>query len=334
MVRAQVLPGVPAVGGHIADVRVGHMEAKAVVPVNGIPCQPPSTTTGPSTTAGPTTTTGPPATPPCTGFATGTDVHADLIQTGPLGNGLQVANAEVAFSGASVRTSGASPQLVNEMSQEVQPALPAADPLLTGSLAYGRGSALDIGLGNNVPVTGPTIPIPDLTRVSAPPNHGLQTAELGTVPGAPLVYASLLRGQANATTDGTTPLQHATGFGLGYAADVQLLDTGSTKPDGQLGLPVLTTDSTDPNRAVSQSTSTSSLTDFLSGGVLDHKGVTSEVRETIAPVTLFKGTAMQTTIEVLGEWVLTVTAGGKPGEASIHYGPDPATTPPPPRSSG
>src|SRR5438309_11994023 len=47
----------------------------------------------------------------------------------------------------------------------------------------------------------------------------------------------------------------------------------------------------------------------------------SEVRQTIAPVTLFAGTPNETTIELLGEWVLQTVATGMPGGAWIHYGP-------------
>ena len=204
------------------------------------------------------------------------------------------------------------------MSQEVQPGLPVAgDPLLAGALSYGRGSGLDIGLGNNIPVTNPTIPIPDVAKVSAPGNHGVQTQELIPVHAAPLLYASVLRGQADATTDPNACGDNTFGQGLGFAADAQLLDSGSAKPDGELGNPVLSADSTDPDRAVSQTRSTTQLVPYP-----DHKGVTSEVRETIAPVTLLKGTANQITIEVLGEWVLTVTAGGTPVAPPSTTGPN------------
>src|SRR5205807_1407922 len=45
----------------------------------------------------------------------------------------------------------------------------------------------------------------------------------------------------------------------------------------------------------------------------------SEVHETIAPVTLFKGTANQLTIEVLGEGILTSKSTGAAGGATVTY---------------
>jgi uncharacterized repeat protein (TIGR01451 family) len=47
----------------------------------------------------------------------------------------------------------------------------------------------------------------------------------------------------------------------------------------------------------------------------------TETRQTIAPVTLLKGTPSEITIEVLGEWVLRAVAGGVPGSAYVRYAP-------------
>ena len=73
-------------------------------------------------------------------YATGTVVHADLLQASS--SGPQVVNAEVAFSGASVAskgtgTDGAPAQIVNEMGQIVQPKLPAGGKL-AGNRSFGR----------------------------------------------------------------------------------------------------------------------------------------------------------------------------------------------------
>jgi hypothetical protein len=328
VVRVKVLQDtVPGAGGHVADVRIGHMESRVAVPDRGIPCPPPTTTTAApttTTTAAPTTTTTAPPTP-CTGSATGTDVHADLIQTGPAVGGTQVLGAETAFTGASVRTFGASPQHVNEMNQEYQPPLPdkstPPDPLLAGSLAYGRGSGLDVNIAAGTPVVNPpSLPLPDVARVSAPDNHGLQTAEVLAVPAGPLLYASLLRGEALATTDGSDPLQNANGNGFGRVAQVQVLDPSAPPMSGPLAAPLL-------DVQAAQSNSNSKLVSVpAGGGDPAHIGVTSEVRETIAPITLFKGMPSEITIKVLGEWVLTATANGT-SATPIHYGPDPGTDP-------
>src|SRR5437868_4772984 len=104
------------------------------------------------------------------GYSTGTDVHVGLLQAGAT----QVAHAEVAFSGASVASQGtntrpafgpgvgASPgQIVNEMGQVVQPQLPiAGNALVPGDKSFGRGSALQVGLANNIPNDDSTITLP------------------------------------------------------------------------------------------------------------------------------------------------------------------------------
>jgi len=115
--------------------------------------------------------------------------------------------------------------------------------------------------------------------------------------------------------------------GLGYAANAQLIETGDTQPDGQLGAPLISVDSrtTDPSRRVAQSFSHNFLDvqQDASGHPLGFKfGVTSEVRMNIAPVTLMNGAL---TLEFLGEWVLRATAGGVPGSAHVHFGPGEAS---------
>src|SRR5207237_1095118 len=48
-------------------------------------------------------------------YASGTAVHADVLQTGPLGAGMQLVGAEAAFSGAALHNGGApTSQIVNE----------------------------------------------------------------------------------------------------------------------------------------------------------------------------------------------------------------------------
>jgi hypothetical protein len=92
--------------------------------------------------------------------------------------------------------------------------------------------------------------------------------------------------------------------------------------------PVVSIDADGPARAVSQSFS---RTVFVAQRDRDGRrlgnafGVMSETRQTIAPITLFKGTSNRLTIEVLGEWVLQAVAGGLPGTGYIHYGPENAS---------
>jgi hypothetical protein len=88
--------------------------------------------------------------------------------------------------------------------------------------------------------------------------------------------------------------------------------------------PVIALDAVGGPRAVSQSMSRTLLVSQRAqdGRLLGNNfGVMSEVRQTIAPVTLFAGTPNEITFEFLGEWVLQAVATGMPGGAYIHYGP-------------
>ncbi|HVT77081.1 MAG TPA: hypothetical protein VHD87_08630, partial [Acidimicrobiales bacterium] len=68
-------------------------------------------------------------------------------------------------------------------------------------------------------------------------------------------------------------------------------------------------------RDVVQTVSREFLTPNSAGGF----GLASQVEQTLAPITLFRGTANELTIEVGGEWVLTTTATGVPGQSKVEY---------------
>jgi len=88
--------------------------------------------------------------------------------------------------------------------------------------------------------------------------------------------------------------------------------------------PLVALDAMGGPRAISQSTSRTLLVAQRTrdGKLLGSNfGIMSEVRQTIAPVTLFAGTPNEITFEFLGEWVLQAVATGMPGGAWIHYGP-------------
>jgi hypothetical protein len=96
------------------------------------------------------------------------------------------------------------------------------------------------------------------------------------------------------------------------------------EPAEGLVAPLVALDANDPKRAVSQSRSRTVMVPQVGadGKALGSDfGIMSEVRQTIAPVTLFKGTPSEITIELLGEWVLQAVATGEAGGAYIHYGP-------------
>jgi len=236
------------------------------------------------------------------GFGTGTVIHSDALQT----SGTRLADVEVAFSGATFSSSALSKALNNEMSRIFAPALGAG-------AGYGRGSGLEIGAvvtssGQNQVV------LADLAEAKAPPSTALISHEVGPVTVDPAAAASLLRGQAQSRAAAACTTGIDLSYGLGYAANVGLLGSPS------LQTPVISTTAADPARTVSQSVSRTHLVPQAGAtGPIATFGLESETRETIAPVTFFKGQPQQFTIEFAGEWVLRATADGKKG--SVFYGP-------------
>ncbi len=248
--------------------------------------------------------------------ATGTVLHAGALQSGST----RVLDGELAFSGAAFDSGGLQKALSNELQRQYA----AAD---AKKLAAARASALEIGLG--VTPTDPNqVIIAGEATASSPPVSKPVTKTVGPVPAGPLAWASLLTGTAAANGDtNLCALGEDLSNGTASAADAQLLDTGTSTPTG-LQAPVLAVDAPAPDRAVSNSTSrTLFVSQRDSKGKLQGSdmGVLSEVRETIAPVTFFKGTPNQFTIEVLGEWVLQTVATGIDGGSYVQYGPENAS---------
>jgi uncharacterized repeat protein (TIGR01451 family) len=225
-----------------------------------------------------------------TGYATGTVVHADALQAA--GNSLL--GLDVAFSGAASSSAPLTAEMINEVSRKV--AIPAA-----GKLAFGRGAGLELGIGSE-----PKALIGKLSEVAAPASTGLIQNVIGPIGIPGIIRAELLRSQAQARAiqDAcvTGPEQ---GYGLGSVLDLEVLG----------GL--IATEARPPTREVVQSSSTTRIVK----GKNNPLGLQSETRQTIAPVTFFKGTPFQFTIEVLGEWALRAVADGSATGSSIHYGP-------------
>jgi len=255
------------------------------------------------------------------GFATGQDLHATVLDASTPQNGTRPVNADEAWSGSAVDAgaSGLSGAKIDEENRIFQPSKP-------GKLTYARGSGVEVGLGTT-PTDPNTIILAGLSEASAPPPSKKDNDLLGPLSAAPLAYASALRGTAvaNGNESGLVPDVCVVGDdlsrGLGYAADAQLIDTGSALPNGQLGVPLLATDTNSPDRGVAQTVSHNFL---VPSGQPNNFGLASEVRETIAPVSILednKGKTSTLTVEVLGEWVLRAIATGQAGGASVFYGP-------------
>lgn len=222
-------------------------------------------------------------------YGTGTVVHVDAVTSGAD----SLAAADVAFSGAAFATAAPTGAYANEMDRIVTPALGV-------NSGHGRGSGLELGL-----LSDPAPIIGDLAEATAPPSTEPVTKVVGPISVEPLAGVELLRGSALArSADQGCVLGSNLSYGLGSAAGVQLLDE------------TVSTEAVPPAREVSQSTSRTYVTSAAPGRF----GLVSQTRQTIAPVTLFKGTPAQFTIEVLGEWVLEAFADG--ATSSVHYGPN------------
>ncbi len=274
--------------------------------------------------------------PVFSGYSTGTGVFVDLLKD--LQPALELANVNAAFSGAAADTSGLK-QIDNEMSHAVVPAdiETASKTPITLFNSYGRGSGLEVGLGTTVPNN------PDLNQLilaglaeqaaspptppgTAEPGDGSVHHTVGPVPGDPLAYADLLTGQAKAqySTPQCIVDPENISFGRGDVAQVELINTAMGPLAEPLGDPsseplVSTTRGQPTENAVSSAKSRVHL--VPNGTSTTNFGLMSETSEDIAPVTLFKGTANEVTIEVAGEWSLQALATGDESTSSLHYGP-------------
>ncbi len=232
-------------------------------------------------------------------YGTASVIHTDLLDNGTQ----RVENLDAAFSAATFSSVPLPEEMTNEMARVVSPILAAGN-------AYGRGSGLEVGIGINRSAPNQIIP-GSTAEAKAPPSTELKTTQVGPVDAKPLLRAALLRGQAQSKANSACTTGTDLSYGLGYAADLGLVGD----PNG-----AVESTATDPERAVSQSRSHTFLVPQDGAPSPIRKfGLASETRQTIAPVTLFKGTPAEFTIEFAGEWVLRATADGVKG--SVFYGP-------------
>jgi uncharacterized repeat protein (TIGR01451 family) len=234
-------------------------------------------------------------------YGTASVIHVDALQVGMQ----RLANLDAAFSGATF-SSAPIPEVKNEMARIVAPALAAGN-------AFGRGSGLEVGVA--IDQSGQNQIIPgSVAEAKAPPSTQLVTTEVGPITADPLLSASLLRGQAQSKANAACTTGTDLSYGLGYAANLGLINAAP------LGAPVVSTTAATPDRSVSQSRSHTFLVAQEGAPSPIRKfGLASETRQTIAPVTFFKGQANEFTLEFAGEWVLRTVADGKTGK--VHYGP-------------
>ena len=252
------------------------------------------------------------------GSAVGSAIHADAINSGST----RIANADISLASAAVNSKGLTTAATNENGRQIYPAAGAS------KFTYGRGAGVEVGLGADPGTDGQIIlagksegsapcTVPPSSADSCKPPNWHDSQQIGPVPAAPVLWASVAQGTSDARWNTETCiLGEDFSRGLGFTADAQLLDTGSgNAPD--LNAPLLTVDANSGRRDVVQTVAREYMTPNTAGGF----GVNSQVEQTLAPVTLFRGTPNELTIEVAGEWVLDTFASGVPGQSKVSYHP-------------
>jgi hypothetical protein len=261
------------------------------------------------------------------GYSTGTAVHADVIQ---VPDTPRLVDGEVATSSEAADTAGLGTAINNEMAEMVSPSLGSKN-------AYGRGTGLEVGLGTDLPdnPTANQLILAGLAQQAAAPidnfgdeaaDDGTVTKEVGPIPGDPLVYASALKSQAAARWNPNfCPIGVPIGFGLGQAADAQLINAGSTPLPDPGSQPIVATDVGPNNEPAVVSARSFTYLRPQGDGTF---AVVSETHEELAPVTLFKGMeGAELRIDVGGEWILRTVSTGKPGGSFVEYAPAGEATP-------
>ena len=323
-----------------------------------------------------------------TGYASGTAVHVDVLHNlvGPtseladvaLGNGSAASNStgllgtyvpalpssasHPATQALKGKANPGGAGINNEMGLPIVPnAMKSyADTPVDNFASFGRADGLDLGLGtdpiaNQAQVAGlaeqaanPKTPGGD----TAPDNSISKTAD---VPGDPLLFASLLHGNAaanfstacdsnlpldpgssgvthNAAQPGLVDSRPDLGWGLGNVARAELLNTAAGPPGGPPPLvpplgqpgsqPLLSVENQLPNGNTNQAAAEARSVVHLDGPAGGPFSLVTETHEIIAPITLFKGTPMAVTIEVIGDPVLKAISTGN-GLASPVTQPSP-----------
>lgn len=255
---------------------------------------------------------------PFSAYGSGAAVITKALQLGSTA----ITNAEAAFSGGVVSSGGLNAPVTNEFGINVSPGVP-------GKNALGRGTGLEVGLinANPQPTTLNQLLLTGIATATAPPPSTLVTKDVN-LPVNPVLFASLLRGQAQATYDPNfCPVGKPLTYGLGYASNLQLLNTGgAVNPQSGFAAPAVGTaiSAFGTPRGASQSRTVTYVVPNGDGTF----GVVSETRQTVAPISLLANQALGTaiTVEIAGEFGLRTVATGKPGGASVSYTGNPVLT--------
>ncbi len=239
------------------------------------------------------------------GYASGTYLHVDALTIGTT----PTVGVDAGFAAASVNSKG-----LTAVSDELGRPVSAA---VAGKNSYGAGFGLDASL------LGGDLLGQQQAAAAAPPSTDLISKRLVgplTVPG--VLSAGVLEGHAQARYDANTCILGADmSYGQGNVADATLLGG----PIASLTSALIGTDPGNQDQgAVRTSTRTRLVPQTNEAGAVigDKLALMTEVKQTLAPIVLFKGIpGAEITISLLGEWTMRTVATGIPGQAYVQYMP-------------
>lgn len=250
------------------------------------------------------------------------------VTNGP--GGTSVADLEEAFSGASVNTAGLASPITGDDAGSAGTGLLIQPAQSATNNAYGVGSGLEAGLAVPSNASSNQLKLSGRAESVAAPNSPAVTDSLTGADGlnlGGLVSASALTGRADSYYDASScPLGQPLSFGLGDAANAAVLPStpgaGGLPGLGSLNLPGISSltsllstltgalptgtsglSTSGPLVSTSGSGTSVAQTDsetFLSANGDGTYGVTTQARETIAPVTINLFGAAQLIITVTG----------------------------------
>ncbi len=240
------------------------------------------------------------------GYATGTYLHVDALTIGTT----PTVKLDAGFAGAAVNSKGLTSAVVDKLGRTVS-------PVVAGKNSYAAGFGLEASL------LGGDLLAQQQAAAAAPPTTDLISKRLLgpiTLPG--VLSAGVLEGHAQARYDANTCILGADmSYGQGDAADATLLGG----PIASLTSALL---GTDPGNQDSGAVRTSTRTRLVpqtnkAGAVIGDKlALMTEVKQTLAPIVLFKGIpGAEITINLLGEWTMRTVATGIDGQAYVQYMP-------------
>ena len=211
-----------------------------------------------------------------------------------LDNDLNLATAHAAHSGSAV------PAWRSETGREAFPALAAG---------FSQGKALAVEIGPSDGQEEDSL-LPLEPAVAKAPPTNTPVVEQNDLDLPPALRNKALRAEASARAIKTgCVLGSDLALGLANADDTEV---GDLEGDSESPQPFLSVNADEEPRAVSQSLSHARLLPIA--GQVGRFGVGAETRQTVAPITLFKGDKLrELTIEVAGEWILRSVADGSTG---------------------